>query len=122
MESEGVGPLDENMFVARAVGRSMEPTIHDGDYLIFRANPAGTRQNKIILAQYRGLADPETGGSYTVKKYSSQKRAASDGEWRHTQILLSPINRDFSPIPVPASGAEDFRIIAEFLAVLRPQV
>jgi SOS-response transcriptional repressor LexA len=76
IEAEGLGPLDEQMFVARAVGRSMEPAIHDGDLLVFRANPVGTRQGKTVLAQYRGPADPETGGSFTVKRYSSEKREA----------------------------------------------
>lgn len=122
IEAEGVGPLDDRMFVARAVGRSMEPTIHDGDYLVFRANPVGTRQNRIVLAQYQGPADPETGGSYTVKKYSSVKASSPGGEWRHTQILLSPINKEFSSLPIRADTAEAFRIVAEFIAVLRPQV
>lgn len=63
----GIGRLDTSMFVARAVGRSMEPTIRDGDYLVFRANPVGSRQGKIVLVQYRGPEDPETGGAYTVK-------------------------------------------------------
>ena len=120
IEAEGVGALDEQMFVARAVGRSMEPTIHDGDYLIFRANPVGTRQGKIVLAQYRGPADPETGGSFTVKRYSSEKRQNEGGEWRHSRIVLSPLNKDFSPIVIPAETADEFRIVAEFLAVLRP--
>jgi len=44
VEAAGIGALDQQMFVARAVGRSMEPTIHDGDLLVFRANPAGTCQ------------------------------------------------------------------------------
>jgi hypothetical protein len=67
VEADGVGRLDERMFVCRAVGRSMEPAIRDGDYLVFRAKPAGTRQGKIVLAQYRGPADPDTGGAFTVK-------------------------------------------------------
>ena len=50
IEAAGVGRLDERMFVCRAVGRSMEPTIRDGDYLVFRAKPEGTRQDKIVLA------------------------------------------------------------------------
>ena len=77
IEAEGVGKLDERMFVARAVGRSMEPTIRDGDFLVFRANPIGTRQGNIVLAQYRGLADPETGGVFTVKRYASEKARAA---------------------------------------------
>jgi len=119
VEVEGAGRLDERMFVARAVGRSMEPVIHDGDLVVFRANPAGTRQGKIVLAQHRGLADPETGGSFTVKKYSSKKRADRESGWRHVAITLSPLNRDFDPIVIPSEEADAFRILAEFMAVLR---
>jgi SOS-response transcriptional repressor LexA len=120
IEADSMGRLDDQMFVAQAVGRSMEPTIHDGDLLVFRANPVGTRQGKIVLAQYRGQADPETGGAFTVKRYSSEKREAEEGEWRHSRIILSPLNKEFEPIVVPTEGADDFRIVAEFLAVLRP--
>lgn len=125
VESEGwvdassIGRLDDRMFVARAAGRSMEPTIHDGDYLVFRASPKGTRQGKVVLAQYRGPADPETGGAYTVKRYSSEKQGADEGEWRHARITLSPTNREFPPIVIPPDAAEDFKIVAEFVAVLR---
>ncbi len=119
VEAAGIGALDQQMFVARAAGRSMEPTIHDGDLLVFRANPAGTRQGKIVLAQYRGSADPETGGSFTVKRYSSEKRQAEEGEWRHSRIVLSPLNKDFASIAIPAEALDDFRIVAEFIAVLR---
>ena len=57
VEADGAGRLDKRMFVCRAVGRSMEPRIHDGDYVVFRAKPAGTRQGKIVLVQYRGAAE-----------------------------------------------------------------
>ena len=50
---EGVGKLDERMFVVRASGRSMEPKIHDGDLCVMRAHPVGSRQGKIVLAQKR---------------------------------------------------------------------
>ena len=120
VEAGQLGRLDDQMFVARAVGHSMEPTIHDGDFLVFRAHPAGTRQGKIVLAQYRGPADPETGASFTVKRYSSEKREADDGGWRHARIVLLPLNKDFAPIVIPANAAADFRIVAEFISVLRP--
>lgn len=118
IETDGLGKLDERMFVARAVGRSMEPVIHDGDYLVFRNSPTGTRQGKIVLAQYRGPADPETGGSFTVKKYSSEKRADAETDWRHARIVLSPLNPEFQPIVIPEESADDFRIVAELVAVL----
>ncbi len=119
IKAEEMGKLDELMFVCRAVGRSMEPTIRDGDYVIFRAKPTGTRQGKIVLAQYRGPADPDTGGSFTVKRYSSEKRHVEDGAWRHTRIVLSPLNPAYEPILIPAAEAEHFKILAEFVAVLR---
>ncbi|NUM88490.1 MAG: helix-turn-helix domain-containing protein [Bdellovibrionales bacterium] len=109
------GPHQKNLFVARAVGNSMEPQIHDGDYLVFRADPGAGRQGKIVLAQYRGPADPDTGGSYTVKVYSSVKVASPGGGVVNKQVLLSPLNPDYEAIQLQPEGAEDFRIVAEYL-------
>ncbi len=118
VEAETMGQLDERMFAARATGRSMEATIHVGEGRVFGAEPAGTRRGRIVLAQYRGPADPDTGGSFTVKKYSSTKVGTPEG-WRHQSITLSPTNPEYSPIVIPAEAADDFRIVAEFIAVLR---
>jgi len=120
LEVDGVGKLDDRMFVARAVGRSMEPTIHDGDFVVFRANPTGTRQRKIVLAQYRGPADADTGGSFTVKRYSSEKRQDEEGGWRHTRVTLSPLSPSHKPIVIDGPTDDDFRIVADFVAVVRP--
>jgi type III restriction enzyme len=118
VEANGIGRLNERMFVCRVVGRSMEPTIRDGDYAVFRARPTGTREGKIVLAQYRGIADPGTGGAFTVKRYSSEKEAVEDEDWRHTRVVLSPLNPDYEPIVVSADEAEDMQIVAEFITVL----
>lgn len=108
------GPLRKNMFVARAVGRSMEPKIRDNDLLVFRADPEGTRQGKIVLAQYRGPSDPDTGGSFTVKLYTSLKIGGRGGV-KNKQIVLNPLNPDYSPIHLSPNREEDFRIVAEYL-------
>lgn len=113
VEVDGLGKLEETMFVARAKGRSMEPTIHDGDLLVFRSTPGPVRQQKIVLAQYRGPADPETGGAYTVKKCSWEKVGNSG-----SRVVLSPLNRDYRPIVISESQAEHFRVLAEFVGVL----
>lgn len=118
LEVDGFGPLDENMFVARIVGRSMESRLRDGDYAVFLANPTGSRQGRIVLVQYRGMADPETGGSYTVKRYTSEKVAAADGGWRHTRIVLKPLNPDFQPIVIPGEATDHFKVVAEFIGTL----
>jgi SOS-response transcriptional repressor LexA len=107
--------LDTQMFVARALGDSMAPDIRDGDLLVFRADPTGTRQGKIVLAQYRGPADPDTGGSYTVKRYRSSKVTEGEESWRHRQIQLAPDNPDYEPIILVPRQEADFRIVAEFL-------
>jgi type III restriction enzyme len=119
IEADGLGKIDERMFVCRAVGRSMEPTIRDGDYIVFRAKPTGTRQGKIVLAQYRGPADQNTGGAFTVKRYSSEKTASNEGGWRHTRVVLSPTNPDYQPIVLSKDDAEHVDILAEFVTVLR---
>ena len=118
IEAAGVGRLDERMFVCRAVGRSMEPTIRDGDYLVFRAKPEGTRQGKIVLAQYQGPADPDTGGAFAVKRYRSEKRKTADG-WEHAKVTLSPTNPDYEPIVLTDEGTNQVQVVAEFLTVLR---
>lgn len=119
VEADGAGRIDERMFVCRAVGRSMEPTIRDGDYLVFRAKPVGTRQGKIVLAQYRGPADPDSGGAFTVKRYSSEKVRDAEEGWRHTKVTLSPTNPEYSPIMLSESDSESVQILAEFVTVLR---
>ena len=118
VEADSIGRVDEQMFVARAVGRSMEPTIRDGDYCVFRAKPEGTRQGKIVLVQYRGPADPDTGGAYTVKRYSSRSVADGEGGWRHTEIALSPLNPDFKAITLTPEAEGDVVVIAEWIGVL----
>lgn len=119
IETAGVGKLDERMFVCRAVGRSMEPSIRDGDYLVFRAKPAGTRQGKIVLVQYRGPADPDTGGAFAVKRYRSEKKESPSGGWRHTRVTLSPTNPAYAPIVLTDEDAGSVQVVAEFVSVLR---
>jgi type I restriction enzyme R subunit len=117
--------LDEKMFVARVVGHSMEPKIPDGSYCVFRASPEGTRQGKIVLVQHRSIEDPETGGQFTVKRYTSDKSSSPDGTWRHTAITLEPLNPSYQPIRFDPSEADSVTVVAEFLDVLgtpeRPQ-
>jgi len=118
VDASAVGKLDEGMFVCRAVGRSMEPTIRDGDFLVFRAHPAGSRQGKIVLVQYRGPADPDTGAAFTVKRYMSEKQATVEGEWRHERVMLLPTNPEFRPIELTPRSEGDVAVLAEFITTL----
>ena len=111
--------LRPGMFVARVVGRSMEPAIPDGAWCLFAAPVTGTRQGRIVLAALRDAVDPETGERYTVKRYRSGKTPAGDA-WRHAAVTLQPINPDFAPLVVTAADAERVRVVAEFVEVVRP--
>lgn len=94
----------------------MEPRIPDGAFCIFRQIGAGTRQGKVVLVQHRDVADPETGGSYTVKRYRSTK-ATVDGEVVGT-IELQPLNPEFAPIVLHGTAEDEVQVIAEFVALL----
>ena len=115
---EGMGKLNRNMFVVKASGDSMEPKIHDGDYCVFRANPAGSREGKIVLVQNHSSYDPDYGGSYTIKRYSSEKHYNTDGTWQHSEILLKPLNPKYHPIILDETESESFRVIGEFLGIV----
>jgi len=109
--------LRPGMFVAQVVGKSMEPAIPDGSYCLFTAQIEGTRQGKTVLVQLRGTTDPETGQRYTVKRYESEKTKGGDS-WRHTKIVLKPVNPDFGPIILPSADEGQLQVIAEVVEVL----
>lgn len=109
--------LSEDMFVARVVGRSMEPEIPDGSLCIFRAGVAGSRQGKKVLVE--NLAESEEGGErYTVKVYRSTKILREDGSWEHERIVMEPLNPEYEPWEI--REGDRCRVIAEFVRVLQP--
>ena len=117
MKVENCGRLDDKMFVVRAEGRSMEPKIHDGDLCVMRRYEGGSRNGEIVLAQHREFYDSESGGAYSIKKYSSEK-VAEDGSWRHERVTLSPLNREFEPIVIDRNEDGEFAVVAVWKGVL----
>ena len=118
MHVEGMGRLNKDMFVVQAVGQSMEPRIHNGDYCVFEKYSGGSRQGKIVLAQHRGYFDEDNAGAYSIKEYSSEKSYNDDGSWQHESITLRPFNPAYEPIRIDAEDAESFAIIGEFVGVV----
>ena len=113
----------DGMFAVRIAGRSMEPVIPDGAVAVFRADPAGaplagSREGKIVLAQLHDATDPEGGGSYTVKRYHSEK-VVEDDQWRHTRVVLQAVNREIEDIELTPD--QDVDVFAEFVTVLVPE-
>jgi len=105
--------LAPDLFIAHVEGRSMEPRIPDGSLNLFRLNPAGSRQGKILLVERFGVLDGSA--RYTVKRYTSRKVASDEGEWRHEQIRLEPLNPEFDAWDVDPEG---FAVVAEWLRVI----
>lgn len=116
-ESLAAGP---SLFVAQVIGESMNRRIPSGAWCLFRANPKGSRQGKIVLAQHRDISDSETGGSYTIKRYQSEMCSDGDGGWQHERITLLPHSTDpgFEPILLSPEDGETVSIIAEWVAVI----
>jgi hypothetical protein len=111
---------DPGLFVAQVIGESMNRRIPSGAWCLFRANPKGSRQGKIVLAQHHDISDPETGGSYTIKRYQSEKRGDDHEGWQHNRITLLPHSTDagFEPIVLSPEDGEAVSIIAEWVAVI----
>jgi uncharacterized protein len=114
--------IQPSMFVAQVIGESMNRRIPNGSWCLFRANPQGTRNGKIVVAQHRSISDPESEGSYTVKRYSSKKEQSIGGEWRHTSLELEPdsTNSSFKSLVFGPESAGAVSIVAEFIGVLEP--
>ncbi len=112
--------LRNGMFAARVVGHSMEPLIPDGSFCLFHSPVTGSRDGRTVLVQHRDIADPESGGSYTVKRYQSEKVESDDGGWRHARVTLLPINAQYQPIVLENIEEGELTVSAEFLEVLPP--
>jgi phage repressor protein C with HTH and peptisase S24 domain len=106
--------LTPEMFVARIVGRSMEPLIPDQSLCVFRRGVSGSRQGRLVLVE---ALDQGGNDRYTVKRYRSEKRESEGGEWSHQRIRLEPLNPSYAAWDL--NPEEDrYRILAEFVQVL----
>jgi SOS-response transcriptional repressor LexA len=106
--------LTPEMFVARVVGRSMEPLISDGDLCVFRAGVAGSRNGRYLLIEKFGETD--FASRYTVKRYA-RKGLRDESAEREGPIRLEPLNPEFEAFDLTA---DQFRVVAEFVQVLHP--
>ena len=106
-------------FVTRVVGESMNKRIPNGAWCLFKANPGGSRNNKVVIVQHSDIQDQDTGSSYTVKLYSSEKISDGD-EWRHSKIVLRPDSNleGYDDLVFNDESAGELSVIGEFVAVI----
>ena len=110
--------LDKSMFVAKVVGKSMEPTISDGSLCVFKKHSAGSRNGLVVLVSSHLVQGAEREKKFTVKRYSSEKEFFEDGTWQHKKIVLRPDNKDFKDIILENVSPGDFQVVAEFVRAL----
>jgi hypothetical protein len=67
-----------------------------------------------VVVQLREAADPEHGGSYTLKRWHVVKLASDGGV---EEVELRPDNPNFKPMRTRRADGE-IRVIAEFLEVV----
>ncbi|MBB5021939.1 DNA/RNA helicase domain-containing protein [Desulfurispira natronophila] len=110
--------VSSDLFVSRVVGESMNRRIPNGSWCLFRANPGGTRQGKVVVVQHRAIEDPDHGGSFTIKLYQSEK-IEEYGELVNQRVVLKPQTNAFGYKDIVLEDElEDLRVIGEFLSVL----
>lgn len=107
-------------FVTRVVGESMNRRIPNGSWCLFKQDPGGSRNGKIVLVQHRDIQDSDMGGHFTVKRYHSEKKIDESEEWEHQTITLNPESTvsSYQPIELVDDSVGDLRIVGELVAVV----
>lgn len=72
------------------------------------------REGRVLLVQYRGESDPETGGAYTVKRYVSKDSDPGLGD----DVMLKPINKDYKAMRISPTESSTMEPIAMFVRTL----
>ena len=97
----------------------MNRIIPDGSLCLYRKDPGGSRNGKIVLVEFSNTIDADSGSRYTVKEYESTKRE-DEGGWQHQRIRLKPrsFDADFQTIEVSDDPDDDFSVVGVFVAIL----
>lgn len=111
--------VGRNIFACRVVGESMNKIIPNGATCLFRLDPGGSRNGKIVLVECDDIQDGDSGSRYTVKEYQSIKMDTEDG-WHHQRILLKPHSHNPHMKTLELSGDDEhrYRVVGEFLRVI----
>jgi SOS-response transcriptional repressor LexA len=110
----------EDYFVCQVIGESMNKVIPNGSWCLFKKNPAGTRNGKIVLVHHGNIQEADFGKSLTIKRYESQKVVNEEG-WLHNSITLKPEsdNPKFENIILKDDELIDLKVVGEFIEVLK---
>jgi hypothetical protein len=98
----------------------MNRVIPNGSICIFKPYTGGSRNGKIVLAQYMEFTDPDSHSSFTIKTYTSEKTITQDG-WGHDSIVLRPNSFDssYQSISITEDNKSKFKVVGEFVEILK---
>ncbi len=105
-------------FVVQVVGESMNRRIANGAWCLFRKDPGGSRNGKVVLVHHHDIQDPYF-GRFTVKVYHSEKEIREDS-WHHKRIILKPDPRESGYREIILEGEEiaELNVMGEYVASL----
>lgn len=112
--------IRKDMFACHVVGESMNKIIPSGSICLFRFNPGGSRNGKIVLVECADLQDGDAGSRYTIKEYQSFKVFNDDGV-ENSRIVLKPRSTDTSITTIEINSTDDehrYKVVGEFLRVI----
>lgn len=108
-------PFERGMFVARVLGRALEPRVPAGAYCLFRPLQ-GDRENKILLVAHNAIEDPAYAGPYTVRVYTSSWIDTDAG--RRLKVTLPGDSSETAPIVITAAAEGEISIVGELSEVV----
>ncbi len=108
-----------NYFVCKVVGESMNRRIPNNSWCLFRKDTGGTRDGKIVLVEHYNIQDSDYGAGYTIKSYQSKKETNQDS-WHHQEIILKPLSFDdsFENIVLKQDEIIELNVVGIFVGVL----
>jgi len=111
--------VKENYFVCQIIGESMNKKIENGSWCLFKKDPGGSREGKIVLVEHYNIQDSDFGAGYTIKSYHSEK-STTDDSWTHKSIVLKPLsfNSVYKNIELDRNEMSELNVIGEFITVL----
>ncbi|WP_310993477.1 DNA/RNA helicase domain-containing protein [Aequorivita marina] len=111
--------VKRDYFVCQVRGESMNKKIPDGSWCLFKRDPGGSRDGKVVLVEHYDIQDSDFGSGYTIKSYHSKKIRIGDS-WRHEAITLKPLSDDssYEDIILDESELSELKVIGEFITIL----
>ncbi|MEI6022215.1 MAG: DUF3427 domain-containing protein, partial [Bacteroidota bacterium] len=109
----------DEYFVCQVVGESMNKKIKNGSWCLFRKEPGGSRNGKIVLVHHGNIQDGDFGRGYTVKLYESIKSTEAE-LWHHETIKLKPLSIDakYKTLSFKDEELQDLKVVGEFVRAL----